>query len=84
MSGDLVPVAAYRNGGAWAAAETDAALLRSAGIAAVVGGDPYHTIAIFGGEQVVLLVAAADHPEAAALLGAEPSPARRVVDGREA
>ncbi|MCB2223226.1 MAG: hypothetical protein KQH83_03535 [Actinobacteria bacterium] len=80
MSDALVPVASYGGGGAWAAAELDAALLASAGVEAVVGGDAHHHAPLFTGHQVVLLVAPADLADAAALLAEEgPGNADRAV-----
>jgi len=63
-----VPVASYGGLGAWAAAELDAALLESAGIRSMVGGDAHHHAPLFTGHQVMLLVAPGDRDEAIALL----------------
>ena len=63
-----VPVASYGGLGAWSAAELDAALLESAGIKAVVGGDAHHPAPLFTGHQVMLLVEPAERDEAASLL----------------
>lgn len=63
-----MPVASYGGLGAWAAAELDAALLESAGIRSMVGGDAHHHAPLFTGHQVMLLVAPADRDEAIALL----------------
>ncbi len=69
MSGEApVPAASYGGTGAWSAAELDAALLASAGIPAVVGGDAHHHAPLFTGHQVVLLVAPGDLADAAGLL----------------
>jgi len=63
-----VPVASYGGLGAWAAAEIDSALLQSAGIQAVVGGDAHHPAPLFGGHQVMLMVTPSDRDDAALLL----------------
>lgn len=63
-----VPVVSYGGLGAWSAAELDAAMLESAGIRSMVGGDAHHHAPLFTGHQVMLLVAPADRDEAAALL----------------
>ena len=63
-----VPVASYGGLGAWAAAKIDAALLQSAGIQAVVSGDPHHHAPLFGGHQVTLQVAPSDRDDASVLL----------------
>ena len=63
-----VAVASYGGIGAWAAAELDAALLQSAGISAVVGGDAHHHAPLFTGHQVMLLVAPSESDDAVALL----------------
>ena len=69
MSGEVpIPVASYGGTGAWSAAELDAALLGSAGIGAMVGGDAHHHAPLFTGHQVVLLVAPGDLADAAGLL----------------
>ena len=76
-----VPVASYGGLGAWSAAELDAALLESAGIRAVVGGDAHHPAPLFTGHQVMLLVDPAERDEAAALLSEQDAshPERVVV-----
>jgi len=63
-----VPVASYGGLGAWSAAELDAALLESAGIKSMVGGDAHHHAPLFTGHQVVLFVAPSEKDEAAVLL----------------
>ncbi|MCJ7726144.1 MAG: hypothetical protein MUP76_07135 [Acidimicrobiia bacterium] len=63
-----VPVASYGGLGAWSAAELDAAMLESAGIRSMVGGDAHHHAPLFSGHQVMLLVTPADRDEAVALL----------------
>ena len=54
--------------GAWSAAELDAAVLESAGISSLVGGDAHHHAPLFTGHQGVLLVAPDDLTDAAGLL----------------
>ena len=78
-----VPVASYGGTGAWSAAELDAAVLESAGITAVVGGDAHHPAPLFTGHQVVLLVAADELADAASLLAEHGTQDedRRVVSG---
>lgn len=79
-----VPAASYGGSGAWAAAELDAALLGSAGIRAVVGGDAHHHAPLFTGHQVVLLVAPEDRADAVALLlEAGPTSRHRAVPAGE-
>ena len=81
MNGDLVAIASYGGLGAWAAAELDVALLRSAGIRATVSGDAHHHAPLFTGHQVVLLVDRSVRNEAAALLAeaGEQTSERRVA-----
>ncbi len=74
-----VAVASYGGFGAWAAAELDAAVLHSAGIRAAVSGDAHHPAPLFTGHQVMLLVAASEKDEAAALLSEQGCEADRVV-----
>jgi len=75
-----VPVASYGGLGAWAAADLDVALLESAGVRAIVGGDAHHHAPLFTGHQVVLLVAPAEREDAVALLSERGGPTQdRVV-----
>lgn len=74
-----VSVASYGGLGAWSAAELDAAVLESAGIKAMVGGDAHHPAPLFTGHQVRLMVSPADLAEAAALLSEQPDHEDRLV-----
>lgn len=82
MNGDPAAVATYGGPGAWAAAELDGALLQSAGIRSVVGGDAHLHAPLFGRHQVVLLVDADQCSDAVGLLagGGPSTPERRLLD----